>query len=134
PERRHAQRMLAEDVTARVHGGEALAKAQDAAAALFSSQGLSAEQVIEADMPEIELFASDFGEGLSVVDLLVRAGLASSKAEARRGIEQKGYYVDNEAITDATRRVTLRDLTAAGGVRLLVLRKGKRNYVRVVVR
>ena len=42
--------------------------------------------------------------------------------------------MDNEAITDATRRVTLRDLTAAGGVRLLVLRKGKRNYVRVVVR
>ena len=85
-------------------------------------------------MPEIELFAADFGEGLSVVDLLVRAGLAASKAEARRGIEQKGYYLDNEAITDVTRRVTLRDLTAAGGVRLLVLRKGKRNYVRVVVR
>jgi tyrosyl-tRNA synthetase len=134
PERRHAQRALAEDLTARVHGGEALAKAQDAAVALFSGQGLSAEQVIEADMPEVEVFAADFGEGMSVVDLLVRAGLASSKAEARRGIEQRGYYVDNEPVADVTRRLTLRDLTAAGGVRLLVLRKGKRNYVRVVVR
>jgi len=134
PERRHAQRALAEDVTARVHGGEALAKAQDAAVALFSGPGLSAEQVIEADMPEIEIFAADLDEGMSVVDLLVRAGLASSKAEARRGIEQKGYYLDNAPVTDVGRRVTLRDLTAAGGVRFLVLRKGKRNYVRVVVR
>ncbi|HSR15510.1 MAG TPA: tyrosine--tRNA ligase, partial [Gemmatimonadales bacterium] len=49
PEKRIAQRALAEDVTLRVHGPEALARAQDAAAALFSGRGLSADQVIEAD-------------------------------------------------------------------------------------
>jgi len=134
PEKRIAQRALAEDVTLRVHGPEALARAQDAAQALFSGRGLSAEQVIEAEMPEIEAFAAEFQEGVGIADLLVRAGLASSKAEARRGIDQKGYYLGSEPIDDPARKLTLADLTAAGGVRFVVLRKGKRNYVRVVVR
>ena len=71
---------------------------------------------------------------MAIVDLLVRAGLAASKGEARRGIEGRGYYVDGDPVTDPTARVDVTGLTEANGIRFTVLRKGKKNYVRVVMR
>jgi tyrosyl-tRNA synthetase len=138
PERRTGQKALAEDVTRRVHGEEALARARQAATALFQGGGAggerSGEALLAVEMPEVILTSSEFGEGMPVVDLLVRAGLASSKGEARRGIEGKGYYRDTEPVTDVAARLSASDLLEAGGQRFLVLRKGKKNYVRVVVR
>ncbi|HEX9166574.1 MAG TPA: tyrosine--tRNA ligase, partial [Gemmatimonadales bacterium] len=138
PEKRLGQKTLAEDVTRRVHGDEALARAQQAAAALFQGGGAEArrggETLLAIEMPEVVITAAEFGAGLPVVDLLVRAGLASSKGEARRGIEGKGYYLDAEAVTDVAARLGDGDLLEAGGRRFVVLRKGKKNYVRVVVR
>ncbi len=138
PERRTGQKALAEDVTRRVHGEEALARARQAATALFQGGGAggerSGEALLAVDMPEVTITSLEFGEGMPVVDLLVRAGLASSKGEARRGIEGKGYYLDTDPITDVAARLSAADLLEAGGRRFLVLRKGKKNYVRVVVR
>jgi tyrosyl-tRNA synthetase len=137
PEKRNGQRALAEDVTRRVHGADALAKARQAAEALFQGGGAEGrrggEALLAIEMPEITLSAADFTEGLPVVDLLVRAGLAASKGEARRGIEGKGYYLDAEPVTDVAARLGASDLLEAGGRRFLVLRKGKKNYVRVIV-
>lgn len=132
PEQRHGQRALAADVTRRVHGADALARAEEAARALFA--GGSSAALLDAEMPELVIPAAEYGTGMGVVDLLVRAGLASSKAEARRGIEGRGYYVDGDAVTDAAARLDGAALTEANGVRFAVLRKGKKNYVRVVVR
>jgi tyrosyl-tRNA synthetase len=133
PERRLAQRMLAADLTTRVHGAEALAKAEGAAAALFAGGAADASAVLEAEMPEVRVPAADFGHGMAVVDLLVRSGLAASKGEARRGIEGRGFYLDGEPITDPAARVSAAAMQEAEGVRFVVLRKGKRNYVRLVV-
>jgi tyrosyl-tRNA synthetase len=137
PERRIAQRALADDVTRRVHGEEALAKAQQAASALFQgggAAGSSGEGLLEIEMPEVFLPAADFGDGMPLVDMLVRAGLASSKSEARRGIDGRGYYIGAEPIEDVAARLLAADLLEAGGRRFVVLRKGKKNYVRVVLR
>jgi tyrosyl-tRNA synthetase len=137
PEKRTGQRALAEDVTRRVHGADALAKAQQAAEALFQGGGAegrrSGEALLAIEMPEVGISAAEFGDGLPAVDLLVRAALAASKGEARRGIEGKGFYLDSEPITDPAVRLGPADLLEAGGRRFLVLRKGKKNYVRVII-
>ncbi len=136
PERRAAQRALARDLTRRVHGDDAVQKAEQAAAALFTggAPAASAGELLAAEMPEVVIAAGDFGEGMPLVDVLVRAGLSSSKADARRGIEGRGYYLNNVPVDDVAARLTGKDLTEADGVRVAILRKGKRNYVRVVVR
>jgi tyrosyl-tRNA synthetase len=89
-------------MTKRIHGAEALARAESAAAALFSGATAGAD------------FASSDGDaggvhrlgrlrrGMPIVDVLVRAKLASSKGgDARRGIEGRGFYLGGDAITDA---------------------------------
>jgi tyrosyl-tRNA synthetase len=70
---------------------------------------------------------------MSFIDVLVRSGLASSKSDARRGIQGKGFYLNGEPVGDVERLITSRDLQDAGGKRVATLRKGKKNYVKLVV-
>ncbi|HWQ11213.1 MAG TPA: tyrosine--tRNA ligase [Roseiflexaceae bacterium] len=130
PERREAQRRLARELTRTVHGETALARAEAASRALFGGDlaGLSAadvqdifEEVPSTTLPRHELA----GEGLPLVDLLVRAGLATSRGDARRTIEGGGVYVNNVQVGDPARRVTLGDSIEG---QFIVLRKGRRNY------
>ena len=65
------------------------------------------------------------GEGLTLVDAVVRAGLAKSKSEARRAIEQGGIYLNQERIKDVERSIEPGDWLAH---RSLLLRKGKKDY------
>jgi tyrosyl-tRNA synthetase len=62
---------------------------------------------------------------VAISDVLVQAGLASSKGQARRDIEGGGVYLNNERVGDAARSVTNSDLLFG---RFLLLRKGKRTY------
>jgi tyrosyl-tRNA synthetase len=133
PGKREGQRVLAGEVTRRVHGEDALRKAAGAAAVLFGEAAPEPGALLEAEMPEVVIPAADFGDGMPVVDLLVRAGLATSKADARRGIEGRGYYLDGRAVSDPGLRVDRGALAQAGGRLIAVLRKGKRTYVRLVV-
>jgi tyrosyl-tRNA synthetase len=137
PEQRSAQRELAAEMTRRIHGPEALAGAEQAAAALFGG-GPNGEtdrttRLLAAEMPEVVIPAQEFGTGLPIADVLLRAGLASSKADARRGIEGKGYYVNERQLTDPAGTLALDELPEADGRRMAILRKGKRNYVRLIV-
>jgi tyrosyl-tRNA synthetase len=134
PEKRAAQRLLAAEMTKRIHGDEALAKAESAAAALFSGGTADAESLRSMEMPEVFIDGAEFGEGMPIVDVLVRAKLATSKADARRGIEGRGFYVGGEPITDGSARLEAKSLEKVDGALVAILRKGKRNYVRVVVR
>ena len=139
PEQRTAQRELAAEMTRRIHGEEALRKAEQAAGALFGAgrdgeNGERTAALLEADMPEVVIPSAEFGEGLALADVLVRAGLASSKADARRGIEGRGYYLSDAALTDPAGRLLRSDLLDADGRLVAILRKGKKNYVRLVVR
>ena len=134
PEKRAAQRLLAAEMTKRIHGGEALGKAESAAAALFGGGTADAESLRSMEMPEVVIPLDDFGEGMAIVDLLVRANLASSKADARRGIQGRGFYLGHDAITDDTTRLTAAQLDEVDDARVVILRKGKKNYVRVVIK
>jgi tyrosyl-tRNA synthetase len=132
PARRPAQRKLAEEATALVHGGDEAARAVAASAALFQSSGdREALDAIaaSAEIPALQLDAAELGGAAPLVDLLVRAGLASSKADARRGIQGGGYYVNGEQVSDVNRRLGPDDF---GGRDFVLLRKGKKNYVKLV--
>jgi tyrosyl-tRNA synthetase len=135
PHMRGAQKALAEAVTRQVHGETGLSRARQATQVLFGGElaGLDGGEIEEifADVPSRELAKSRLdGEGMSVVDLLVDAGVTSSKGDARRSIEGGGVYLNNVRVEDATRSVTSND-TLEG--RFLVLRKGKKNYSLVKV-
>ena len=135
PERREAQRVLAREVTTLVHGETEAARADRAASVLFSEEiaGLDEDLLLEllADAPSTTLLRSDLdGQGLELVDALVRAGLASSRSAARTTIEQGGAYVGNRRETDPSRRLGVEDLLSD---RYLLLRKGKRHHHLLVV-
>ena len=131
PAKREAQRRLAEDVTLRVHGGDGLARAKRLSEALFSGDltTLSAAE-IEDDVlmgaPSGEMPRSGFaGEGIALTAVMNDTGMCSSAGEARRLVTQGGLYLNGVRVEDPRRMVGLGD--AVDG-RLLVLRRGARNY------
>jgi tyrosyl-tRNA synthetase len=135
PQARAAQRALAEEVTRRVHGDTGLARAVQATRVLFGGEieGLGADDVADvfSDVPSSTVAREALsGEGMPIVDLLVDAGVASSKGDARRSIEGGGVYVNNRRIVDTTHVVRAGDLIEG---RFLVLRKGKKSYHLVAV-
>ena len=82
-------------------------------------------QVFEILAGEIPTIAIDDAEQVALVDLVTRAGLAKSKGEARRSIEQGGIYVNQQRIDDVARTIASGDWI---GGRNLLLRKGKKEY------
>ncbi len=134
PEAREAQRVLAREVTAMVHGTEDLDAAERASSLLFG--GSLAEAAVDDiltlfdDAPSITVNYETLRGGLAATELAVQAGVASSKGEAARLIRQGGLYVNDLRLTDERGRLTLDD--AIGGA-VIVLRKGarERRLVRV---
>jgi len=132
PEKREAQRVLAREVTAAVHGSDQVARAEHASSLLFVEDitTLTAAEVLAVfdDVPSTEMPADALaGDGMGVVDLVARVQLAPSKAEVRRLVQSGGIYVNNRRVADPQARVRRAD--AIDG-RLLVVRKGaKLNHV-----
>jgi tyrosyl-tRNA synthetase len=130
PGKRESQRRLAEEVTRLVHGEEGLETARRATDVLFGAEisALSDAELGEifADVPSRELARSRLqGDGLNIVDALVEAGLAPSKSEARRTVEQGGAYVNNRRMEGLATQLTTADLASET---ILVLRSGKKKY------
>lgn len=127
PERRDAQRELAREVTAMVHGADHVARAERAAAVLFggSIADASVEDILTVfeDAPSISIERGSLEVGIGAADLAVRAGLAASKGEAGRLIKQGGLYVNDRRLTDERGQITVAD---AIGRSVIVLRKGQR--------
>jgi tyrosyl-tRNA synthetase len=135
PEAREAQRRLANVMTATVHSETALARAEQASQALFGGDisGLSAAEIADifSDVPSCELPKTQLeGAGLPVADLLVTAGVAKSKGEARRSLQEGGIYLNNKRVSGDNPSAGLGDLLEG---RFIVLRKGKKNYTLVKV-
>lgn len=128
PEKRLAQRTLAEEMTRTVHGAGGLAIAQRASAVLFggSMEGMQADDLINvfANVPSRELPPASIRDA-GLLDVAVAAGLCKSKGEARRLVVEGGFYVNNIRMTDAAMRIS-GDLLIEG--RVMVLRAGKKNY------
>jgi tyrosyl-tRNA synthetase len=130
PEKREAQRKLAQEATRIVHGDTALYKAEQASSILFGEEihDLSLQDVLDvfADVPSTLMDKSHFtGDGMALVDLVASAGLAPSKSEARRLIQGGGIYLNNVRLNDVKRAVSLKD-TIEG--QAFILRKGPREY------
>ncbi|MGH9064167.1 MAG: tyrosine--tRNA ligase [Acidimicrobiales bacterium] len=131
PEGREAQRSLAREVTAMVHGDAEAARAERAAAALFGGElaGLDEATLLEVfgDAPSGGVARDRLARagGVALVDLLVESGLEPSRSAAVRTIRQGGAYVNHRREDDPDRRLGVGDLL---GDRWLVVRRGRRSY------
>jgi tyrosyl-tRNA synthetase len=131
PGARASQTCLAEELTRLVHGDAGLATARRATEIFFGAEIADLDDTqlaqIFADVPSQtlskELLAKE--GGLPIVDALVAAGLAKSKGEARRTVEQGGAYVNNRRVAGVETRLTATDLASES---VMVLRAGKKKY------
>jgi tyrosyl-tRNA synthetase len=133
PEERTAQQALAGELTALVHGEEAVQEAIAASRALFGQGDLARldARSIEAALEEVPRTTLQAGDELpSLIDLAVAAGLAESRGAAKRAIAEGGIYVNNRRMTDGVAPLTRDDLLHG---RWLVLRRGKRNVAAVEI-
>ena len=80
-------------------------------------------------MPEYELSDDDYYEdgNIGLLDILVKSGLTSSKAEARRAVNQGGVSVNGDKVTDATITFAKDAIKAEP----LVIKKGKKNFIKI---
>ena len=118
-----AKEILAYELTKMVHGTDEADKAQAAARALFAQGGVS------DDMPTTELSADEIGAGITILDLLVKTGLAPSKGEARRLVQQGGVTANDEKISAFDRTFAANDFSGD-----FILKKGKKTFHRVIVK
>ncbi len=130
PGARTAQKALARAVTTIVHGEAACADALRASEIMFGGGldgiGESVFQDVVGEIPTKEFERTKFeGAGASLTDVLVHAGLAPSKGQARKDIEGGGIYVNNVRVGEVSRAVTSSELLFS---QYLLLRKGKRTY------
>ena len=116
-----AKEVLAYEVTKLIHSEEDAIKAQEAARALFGA-GTDSE-----NMPTTELKKAELGEGITVIDIMIKAGLIKSKSEGRRLIEQNGVAVNDNIINDVSVAVTENDFQDGK----LIIKKGKKVYHRI---
>ena len=119
-----AKEILAYELTNLVHGEEEAKKAQEAAKALFAGGG-SLE-----NMPTVTLGDDKFTDGsIDILGILVAAGLAASRSEARRSVEQGGVSVKGEKVTDI-KASYMKDMIAAEE---FIVKKGKKSFKKIVV-
>jgi len=134
PGKRPAQRRLAEEMTQRIHGEAVLRNVQEAAKVLFGGTALrdvSAEvlALLSKELPSVRLARAEL-DGLPVLDALVKSGLASSKGDAKRGIQGKGFLVNGEVVAAPERTLGAGDLLHG---KFVMVQKGKRNHALLVV-
>lgn len=118
-----AKEILAFEVTKLIHGEDEAVKAQNAARVLFGGGGA------DENMPSTEINLSEIEQGISIIDLLLKTKLASSKADARRLIEQGGVQVNNIKIDRFDSLFTEEDFEEG----YIIIKKGKKIYHRLVL-
>ena len=119
-----AKDILAYELTKLVHGEEEANKARTASQALFSGAGDTEH------MPTTELTNDDFGGGsIDVLTLLVKCGLAASKGEARRLVQQGGVTVNDEKVPAIETTFGCEQFTGDG----VIIKKGKKVFHRAVL-
>ena len=119
-----AKEILAYELTNLVHGEEEAKKAEEAARALFAGGGSS------ENMPTATLTDDQFVNGsIDILGVMVAAGMASSRSEARRAVEQGGVSVKGEKVTDIKASYT-KDII---GAEEFIVKKGKKSFKKIVV-
>ena len=116
-----AKEILAYELTKLVHGEEEAVKAQESSRALFSAGNAE-------NMPTVQLADDNFADdSIDICGVLVAAGLAASRSEARRNVEQGGVTVNGEKVTDVKTSYVPDDFKGEG----LVVKRGKKNFKKV---
>ncbi|MCR5358032.1 MAG: tyrosine--tRNA ligase [Lachnospiraceae bacterium] len=116
-----AKEILAFELTKLVHSEEEAVKAQNAARAIFTSGD-------SADMPTVEINEADLKDGtIDIQGILVKAGMATSRSDARRSVEGGGVTVDGEKVTDLFLSFKPEDFGEGK-----VVKKGKKTFKKVV--
>ena len=118
-----AKEILAYELTNLVHGEEEAEKAKEASKALFAGGGSS------ENMPTVTLAETDYRDGkIDILGILVAAGLAASRSEARRAVEQGGVTVKGEKVTDLKTCYTKDEITAEE----FIVKKGKKSFKKIL--
>lgn len=134
PEKREAQRVLAAECTALVHGEQTVRAVEAASRILFSGSEEAATpetiRTLAREVPVTRIARAQLEAGIGLVDLLVRTGLAPSKGAARKLIESGGVYLNNRREGDPQKKAGAGDLKWPGAI---LLRAGKKNYHLVLV-
>jgi tyrosyl-tRNA synthetase len=117
-----AKIVLANAVTTLLHGAEAAAAAEATAREVFERGGVG------DDLPTVTVSAADLAEGLGIVQLFVKAGLAPSGKDAKRLISEGGAKVNDETVTDTGLRYGAADLAQP-----IKLTAGKKRHALVVL-
>lgn len=119
-----AKKVLAYEVTKLVHGEDEASKARQLAEALFGGGGNT------SNMPATELCAEELAGGINIIDVLVRTGLAPSKGEGRRLVQQGGVYLEESPVTAFDFTIT-KDLFRDNE---LIIKKGKKTYHKLIAK
>ena len=129
PGARNAARFLAQDVTARVHGSDAMRKVEEVSKALFGQGDLGAVDGATLAAAAANLPNTPFTEGMLALDAFALSGLCDSKSAARRLIKEGGAYLNNERISDEGAILNKSQLIKGN---FILLRKGKRELAAVL--
>ncbi|MCM1039771.1 MAG: tyrosine--tRNA ligase [Ruminococcus sp.] len=120
-----AKEILAYELTNLVHGEEEAEKAKEAAKALFAGGGGSSE-----NMPTAKLEDKDFLDGsIDILGILALTGMAMSRSDARRAVEQGGVTVKGEKVTDVKKTYSKDEIAAEE----FIVKKGKKNFKKIIV-
>ena len=118
-----AKKRLCFEITKFVRGEQDALQAQAMSENLFTQGG--------NDAPEFEIEKAEVENGISILDLLVKTKLCSSKGESRKMIDNGGISAKNEKVTDSNLQITLADFDENNS---LLLKKGKKTFIKVVVK
>lgn len=130
PEKRAAQRVLAEEATRMIHGDEGLRKAERASRLLFGEggfDGFTDREILDvfADVPSSTVTRGELGQGIGALSMFTRAGLSKSNSQALKMIRQGGLYVNSVRVENSRLVLTPDHLE---GRKVMVLRAGKKRY------
>jgi len=129
PEKREAQKILAEESTRMIHGEEGLQKARKASEVLFGGEitDFTDRELLDifTDVPSSTVERNELEQGIGVLNLFTRAGVTKSNSQAIQLIRQGGVYINNTRVNDRRMTVTLDQLASDS---MLVLRGGRKRY------
>ena len=118
-----AKKRLCYEITKFVRGEEDAILAQSMSENLFTDGG--------NDAPEFEITKAEFGDGMSILDLLVKTGLCSSKGESRKMIDNGGITAKGEKVTNQNLVITISDFDDKNS---LLMKKGKKTFIKIVLK
>ena len=135
PEAREGQRVLAAECTGVVHSKTAVQSVEAASQMLFGEWNASPSpevlEVLSREVPVSEITRAELESGISLLDVLVKAGIADSKGAARKLIAGGGLYLNNARQTDEKKKLSASDLLWPNAA---LIRSGKKNYYLLLVR